>query len=188
MIPAYITFVVDNNRYNANTMNIADDIEMSSITSSNDDEYLNYDKDLLSQNIMMTTNMMEDVITNLEDDDDDDDTMETIIRTPELYNESSRMMMMTDGFGFVNSSKKEDYCYINTNPNTNMNTNNGNKIYYDYNCNYNSNINHNHNHNYNCNNNNTITNTTNIISYECGSLFEDYDDVMFPSDTIITVD
>ena len=153
---------------------------MSSINSNDDDEYLNYDKEL-NQN--STANVIQDVITTL-DDDDDDDTMETIIRTPE-YNESSRMMMMmmmTDGVGFVDSSKKEDYCYINPNPNPNPNTNNNSNYKNNYNCNYNS--------NYNCNynfDNNYTNNNTNIISYECSSLFEDYDDVMFPSDTIITV-
>ena len=182
MIPAYITFIVDNNRNDADT-NIADDIEMSSINASNtDDAYLrHYDNDLnlIHQNII--TSVMHDVIKNLDHDDDDDDTMETMIRTP-AYNESSRimMMMMTNGFGFgVNYSKKEeDYCYRKTNSN---NTNNGSNNNYNSNSNINSNFNSNRDEKY-------TQNKTNIISYECSSLFEDYDDVMFPSDTIITVD
>ena len=182
MIPAYITFVVDNTRNNVNTTNIADDIEMSSIKGTDDDEYLNYDKDLNHHpNMNMRSNtVMQDVITNLDDANlDDDDTMETIaiIRTP-VYDESSRMMMMlTDGFGFVDSSKKEEYCCMNMNMNPNTNTNN-----------FNSNSNFNYNDNYNNNSNNNTNTNTNIINYECGSLFEDYDDVMFPSDTIITLD
>jgi len=152
---------------------------MSSINSDADDygyEYLYYDKYLNHQNIIIPNNVVQDVTTNF--DDNDDDTMETMIRTPE-YNESSRRMMtmMTDGFSYVGSSKKEDYCYINTNPNPNTNNNSNHKS--NYNCNYNC--------NYNSDNNYT-NNNTNIISYECSSLFEDYDDVMFPSDTIITVD
>lgn len=79
MIPAYITFVANNNRSNTNT-NIADDTKMSSINGNgngNGDEYRNYDKDL---NQSITANVIQDVITNLnDDDDDDDDTMETII-------------------------------------------------------------------------------------------------------------
>ena len=181
MIPAYITFIVDNTRNNnANNKSIADDIEMSSINGNDDDEYLiHYDKDLNKQDIT-TNNVMQDVITNLDDENvDDDDTTGkiAIIRTPE-YNESSRMMMMlTDGFEFVESSKKEDYCYMN------INTNN-----FNFNINSNNNCNYNNNYNYNNNSNNNTNANTNIIDYECGSLFEDYDDVMFPSDTIITLD
>jgi len=176
MIPAYITFVVDNTRNYANNTNIADDIEMSSINSNDDDEYLNYyDKDLNQQN-MTTNNVMQDVITNL-DDENDDDTMETIaiLQTPERKESCSRMMMMlTDSFGFVDSSKKEDYGCMNMN----LNTNNYSNSNYNYSSNY----------NYNDNDNVNTNTNTNIINYECGSLFEDYDDVMFPSETIITVD
>jgi len=186
MIPAYITFVADKDRNDANIMNIADDIEMSSINGNNDDEYLHYDnKDCLNQNIII------DAITNLDtDEDDDDDTMETIIRFPEYNYESSRMMTMTtDDFGLGDTAKKDDYCYINTN----LNTNNGSNYNYKSNCisNYirNSNSNSNSNINYNCNTKINTNINTNIISYECGSLFEDYDDdIMFPSDTIITLD
>ena len=82
-------------------------IKMSSINSNDDDEYLNYDKDLNQQN-MTTNNVIQGIITNI-DNKNDDDTMETIMITqnPE-YNESSRMMiMLTDGFGFVDSKKRK---------------------------------------------------------------------------------
>ena len=172
MIPAYITFVVDNTR------NIAAS-EISSIHSDDDDEYLvNYGKNLSHQNMTTRNNVMQDVITNLDDRNvNDDDTMETIaiIQTPE-YNESSRMMMMLmDGFGFVDSREKEDYCCMNMNMNPNTN-------------NFNSNYNSNYKSNYNYTNTSNDNTNTNIIDYECGSLFEDYDDAMFPSDTIITAD